>query len=154
MRPSSRKNRTGERGDGCADLPVRLFRVNKPVNKGLCDLEIKWLKACLDKGSDSFSPRERQELKRSGLELQTPWRSNMKDVRPKSWIRWLQKVRRRIETVTGQLAVRFNIEWVKARDMWHLTSRLNRKLLAHTVCCYLNRLAGRELLQFEALIPC
>ncbi|MCK4983476.1 MAG: hypothetical protein KAS17_11165 [Victivallaceae bacterium] len=37
-----------------------------------------------------------------------------------------------METVIGQLNERFNIEKVRARDMWHLTVRIGRKLLAHT----------------------
>jgi len=94
----------------------------------------------------------RQELQRYGIDLQTALRSNMCDVRPKFWIWLLGTVRRLIETVNGQLAVRFHIERVRARDMWHLTSRLHRKLLAHTLCCYLNRLTGHELLQFDALV--
>ncbi len=93
-----------------------------------------------------------EELARYGICLQTALRSNMKDPRPKSWIRLLQTMRRLIETVNGQLAVRFNFERVKARDLWHLTSRINRKILAHTVCCWLNRMAGRELLQFDGLV--
>jgi hypothetical protein len=48
-------------------------------------------------------------------------------------------MRRLIETVIGQLVERFSIEKVWARDLWHLTSRINRKLLAHTVCRWLNR---------------
>lgn len=63
------------------------------------------------------------------------------------------------ETVIGQLCVsvarrrhRFSIEKVWARDMWHLTSRLNRKVLAHTVCVWLNRLFGLEPLQFDSLV--
>jgi hypothetical protein len=94
----------------------------------------------------------RQELQRYGIDLQTALRANMCDVRPKFWIRLLQTLRRLIETVNGQLAVRFHIERIRARDIWHLTSRLNRKLLAHTLCCYLNRLTGHELLQFDALV--
>ena len=35
--------------------------------------------------------------------------------------------------------------------MWHLTSRLNRKLLAHTVCVWLNRRSLNPL-QFEQLL--
>jgi hypothetical protein len=54
--------------------------------------------------------------------------------------------------VIGQLCDRFNIEKVWARDMWHLTSRLNRKVLAHTVCVWLNRLFGLEPLQFDSLV--
>jgi hypothetical protein len=94
----------------------------------------------------------RQELERYGIDLQTPLRSNMPEKRCKSLLWLLQKVRRLIETVNGQLAMRFNFERTKARDLWHLTSRLNRKLLAHTVCCFLNRLSGRALLQFDGLI--
>lgn len=83
----------------------------------------------------------------------------MQDDCPAYWVKLLQTVRRLIETVIGQLSVsvarrrhRFNIEKVWARDMWHLTSRLNRKLLAHTVCVWLNRLFGLEPLQFDGLV--
>ena len=50
------------------------------------------------------------------------------------------KVRRRVETVIGQLVERFNIEKVWARDVFHLTNRFTRKLLGH------------EPLQFESLV--
>jgi hypothetical protein len=63
-----------------------------------------------------------------------------------------QRLRRLIETVNSQLAQRFHLERVRARDLWHLTSRVNRKILAHTLCCWLNRQLGRELLQFEGLV--
>ena len=46
----------------------------------------------------------------------------MKDSRPKSLVKILMRIRRLIETVIGQLAERFNLEKVWARDMWHLTS--------------------------------
>ncbi len=67
------------------------------------------------------------------IELQTPKRSNMIDERPKHWIRLLIKTRRLIETVIGQLVERFHLAKVKTRDLWHLTSRIHRKILAHTV---------------------
>jgi hypothetical protein len=63
----------------------------------------------------------------------------MKDPRSPATVRFLQRIRRLVETVIGQLSERFNIEKVRARDMWHLTSRISRKLLAHTVCYWLNR---------------
>jgi len=93
-----------------------------------------------------------QELERYGIDLQTALRSNMQDNRPKNWVRLLQTVRRLIETVIGQLCDRFKSEKVWARDIWHLTSRFNRKLLAHTVCVWLNRLFGLESLQFDDLV--
>ena len=93
-----------------------------------------------------------EQLQGSDINLQTPKRSNMKDQRDKSFVRLLTRFRRLIETVIGQLCERFNFEKVRARDVWHLTSRLNRKLLAHTVCVWLNR-HSLDPLQFEQLIP-
>ena len=63
----------------------------------------------------------------------------MNDSRAPAWVALLKRVRRLIETVIGQLAGRFNLERVHARDRWHLISRINRKLLAHTVCFWLRR---------------
>ncbi len=79
-------------------------------------------------------------------------RSNMNDERPPAWMQLLQRVRWLVETAIGQLSERFNLEQVWVRDMWHLTSRLNRKLLAHTVCAWLNCFSGREPLQFDDLV--
>lgn len=92
------------------------------------------------------------ELAEYGVELVTPVRSNMKDGQPKAWTHLLQQLRRLIETVNSQLSERFHFERVWARDRWHLTSRINRKILAHTVCCFLNHQTGRELLHFDTLV--
>lgn len=79
------------------------------------------------------------------LNLQTPKRSNMIDERPRHWVRALIQTRRLVETIIGQLVERFHLAKVQARDymrlkpLWHLTSRINRKLLAHTVALWLNR---------------
>jgi hypothetical protein len=93
-----------------------------------------------------------QQLNGCDLNRPTPLRSNMKDEQKPSFVRLLSRFRRLIETVIGQLCERFNLETVWARDLWHLTSRLNRKLLAHTVCFWLNR-HSCEPLQFDQLIP-
>lgn len=87
-----------------------------------------------------------------GIDLQTPLRSNMKDDRDPLFVAQLMKTRRLIETVIGQLSDHFHIEKVRARDLWHLTSRVARKVLAHTVAVFLNRKLGRAPLQFEGLI--
>ena len=87
-----------------------------------------------------------------GIELQTPLRSNMKDDRDPLYVSQLMKTRRLVETVIGQLSDHFHIEKVRARDLWHLTSRVARKILAHTVAVFLNRHLGRAPLQFEGLI--
>ncbi len=83
------------------------------------------------------------ELQQVGIELETALRSNMHQERHPVWVALLKRVRRLIETVISQLVERFSIEKVWARDRWHLTSRINRKLLAHTVCRWLNQLQQR-----------
>ncbi len=93
----------------------------------------------------------KQELAQSKINLQTPTRSNMKDSRSRELVCLLNRYRRLIETVIGQLSERFNFEKVRARDMRHLTSRLVRKILAHTVCFWLNRHSLNPL-QFEQLL--
>jgi hypothetical protein len=87
-----------------------------------------------------------------GIELKTPLRSNMKDDRDPAFVKQLMKVRRLVETVIGQLSAQCHIEKVRARDLWHLTSRTAGKVLAHTVGVFLNRQLGRAPLQFEGLI--
>jgi Transposase DDE domain len=92
-----------------------------------------------------------QELRTKNIELETALRSNMQDTRSPAVVKLLVRTRRLVETIIGQLVERFSIEKVWARDIWHLTSRLNRKLLAHTVCRWLNRHSS-EPLQFEQLV--
>jgi hypothetical protein len=103
-----------------------------------------------DKGF--IRPELQNTLDKTGVHLQTPLRDNMKDDRPKGFLNWLTSTRRLIETVIGQLAERFHIERVRARDVWHETSRFWRKLLAHTVCMKINIESGNEPLQFEQLV--
>lgn len=102
-----------------------------------------------DKGY--LSQALKQELHGFGIELETALRCNMPETRHPNQVKLLQRMRRLIETVIGQLVERFHFEKVWARDLWHLTSRLNRKLLAHTVCYWLNR-HQPEPLQFDNLV--
>ncbi|WP_075273441.1 transposase [Piscirickettsia salmonis] len=67
------------------------------------------------------------------INLQTPRRKNMKKQRKQENERWIIRTRRLIETVIGQLSDGFHIEKTKARDLWHFTNRITRKVLAHTV---------------------
>lgn len=92
-----------------------------------------------------------QELRQVCINLETALRSNMQDSRDPAWVTLLKRMRRLIETVIGQLVERFSIEKVRARDLWHLTSQVNCKLLAHTVCQWLNR-HRCDPLQFEQLV--
>ena len=60
--------------------------------------------------------------------------------------------RRNIETVIGQLSGRFNMQKVRARDLWHLSYRFMRKILAYNFCFVINKQLGNPPLQFELLI--
>lgn len=103
-----------------------------------------------DKGF--IRPLLTEELAAQHIDLQTPLRKNMKDERPKTFVQQLMKTRRLVETVIGQLAERFSIEKVRARDCVHLTNRFVRKILSHTLAASLNRFVGRKTLNFSTLV--
>ena len=103
-----------------------------------------------DKGY--IRPEFSEDCAALGIDLQTPLRRNMKDQRPKWFVKLIMRIRRRIETVIGQLSGFFDIERCGCKDMWHLTSRMARKMLAFNVGVYLNVQAGKEPTQFEGLI--
>jgi len=86
------------------------------------------------------------------IDLETPLRANMTDTRDPIFVKNLIKVRRLVETVIGQLTDHLHMAKVRARDLWHLTSRINRKILAHTMGIYLNRMLWKEPSQFDGLI--
>jgi hypothetical protein len=92
--------------DGISDLLI--------ADKGLIRTELK------------------ENLQKRGINLQTPLRKNMKDERPKWLINQMMNVRRIIETVNGQLKERFNIQAIRAKDLWHFASKVGRKILAHS----------------------
>jgi hypothetical protein len=89
---------------------------------------------------------------RTQINLQTAVRSNMKETRSELFVKWLKSTRRLVETVIGQLAERFHIEKVRARKLWYLTNRVARKILAHTICVFMNKQLGNPPLQFDLLV--
>jgi hypothetical protein len=106
-----------------------------------------------DKGS--IRPELKEELKNRGLQLHTPLRSNMKDTRPKRLVNICQNIRRTVETVIGQCVDRFQIQLIKAKDLWHLQAKVLRKILAHAVIFSVNAEQNPENpLQFEKLPSC
>ena len=84
--------------------------------------------------------------------LWTPVRKGMAPIEQRPWTHEMSRVRRRIETVIGQLVERFHMSKVKARDRWHLTARVNRKLLSQTMARYLMRQVGIESMELEELV--
>jgi hypothetical protein len=97
------------------------------------------------------SPRTSQELARMGVELLSPYSSKKRDPTPKRSA-FLSRLRYRIDTVFSQLTERYSIKRVWARDMWHLASRLLRKVLSHTVAFVLNHQMGNQSLQLSKLL--
>ena len=98
------------------------------------------------------SPKTKEELVRMGIELLAPYSSKKRDPTPKRSALLLSRFRYRIDTVFSQLSARYSIKRVWARDMWHLASRLLRKVLSHTVAFLLNHPMGNPPLQLSKLL--
>lgn len=98
-----------------------------------------------------WSPNLREDLSRYGVHLITPKKTSVKrEYHP--WPRWLTNIRRRVETVISQMVERYGAKRVRARDLWHLSSRWFRKILSHTCCVYLCQRAGISPLRFSELV--
>lgn len=97
------------------------------------------------------SPKTSQELAGIGVELLAPYSSKKGDPHPKRSA-FLSRLRYRIDTVFSQLTERYCVKKVWARDLWHLASRLLRKVLSHTVAIMLNHRMGNPPLQLSKLL--
>ena len=71
---------------------------------------------------------------------------------PFNLMKQYMRFRKGIETVISQLTERFSINRIRTRDLWHYKHRITRKVLAHTVCVFMNLQLGRSPLDFEGLI--
>jgi DDE family transposase len=98
-----------------------------------------------------WSPPIREELAERGVELAAPYRTKKRDPNPERSA-LLSLLRYRIDTVFSQLTQRYAVKRVWARDLWHLASRLLRKVLSHTVAFLLNHRMGNQPLQFSKLL--
>jgi hypothetical protein len=98
-----------------------------------------------------WSPELKAEMRTERITLEACYKSRKRDPwPPRSHL--INHFRYMIETVFSQLTERFQIKKVWARDMWHLRSRLLRKILSHTLCFVLNQLQGNSPLQFAKLL--
>jgi hypothetical protein len=97
------------------------------------------------------SPKTGQELAGIGVELLAPYSSEKRDPSPKKSA-FLGRLRYRIDTVFSQLTQRYSVKKVWARDLWHLASRVLRKVLSHTVALLLNHQLGNPPLQISKLL--
>ena len=98
-----------------------------------------------------WSPPLREQLAERGVELAASYRTKKHDPDPQRSA-LLSRLRYRIDTVFSQLAERYSIKRVWARDLWHLASRVLRKVLSHTVAFLLDHQLGNRSLQFSKLL--
>ena len=98
-----------------------------------------------------WSPPLREELAGRGIELAASYRTKKHDLNPKRSA-LLSRLRYRIDTVFSQLTERYSIKRVWAKDLWHLSGRLLRKVLSHTVAFLLNHQMGNQPLQLSKLL--
>lgn len=93
-------------------------------------------------------------LEKQALELSVPTKYGKASQLDSLQVRVRKRIRRLIETVGSQLTHYFAIKRVWARDLWHLTNRVCRKVLAHTfsvILCLNNDLRP---LSFCKLVTC
>lgn len=104
-------------------------------------------------GDKAFLDEEMQTAYRDqyGLRLLTPLRANMS---PNDFVlpQTLNGLRQLVETVNGQLVERFKVQEMRVRKGWTLLARWFRKILAHTVCVWLNLHFDRRPLDFAGLV--
>lgn len=102
-----------------------------------------------------WSPLLFERLKARELSLLAPFKSRTGSSHEKYNTRWsgrLTRMRRRVETVIGQLVGRFNAKKVWAMDRWHVWSRWMRKVTSHTMAVLLCRQENLPPLRFAELI--
>ena len=77
-------------------------------------------------------PLHERLLERQGLELSVPTKYGEPMPLTPDQLGKRKRLRRSIETVGSQLAHDLHVKKIWARDVWHLTNRICRKMLAHT----------------------
>lgn len=103
-----------------------------------------------DKGY--ISAEKKGLLKEYGIDLETPARINMKENRDPVFVKLIRKKRKIVETVISQLTRIFNIENIRVKNLWHLTNRIIRKILAHNICTIINLMHGSTILDIEPIV--
>lgn len=100
-----------------------------------------------------WGPERQPQLEgEPGVQLLAPFKRGNSERPELEWPRWLTQMRRRIETVIGRLTERYQAKQAWARDAWHLSSRVFRKVLSHTIAGLLSHHRGHGLLQFARLV--
>ncbi len=92
-----------------------------------------------------------EELAGGGIRLLAPYKNKACDPQPER-SRVLRRRHWLIGTVNGQLAGRFHVERTWTKDLWHLGSRILRKILSHTVAAWVNVSRGHRPLDVASLV--
>ena len=98
-----------------------------------------------------WDPKLTAALVPAGIMLRAPFKKRATDPDPVG-SRLIGRMRWRIETVAAQFVERFHLKRIWARDAWHLTSRVLRKVLSHTIAVFLCQQRGYPPLQFAQLL--
>lgn len=98
-----------------------------------------------------WSPKVKESLGRTGITLEASFRKASHDPWPQR-SSLLSRFRYRIDTVFSQMTQRYRIKKVWARDLWHLQSRLLRKILSHTLAVLFNQFQDRPALHLASLV--
>ena len=99
-------------------------------------------------------PLRAELLKTQGLELSVPTKYGKSTHLEDKQLRSRKRIRRLIETVGSQLNHYFAIKKIWARDLWHLTNRICRKILSHTFSVLFCLKEGLSPLSFSKLVTC
>ena len=95
---------------------IALFGAHVDERDALVDMDLSAVQGMLLGDKGFIRPILKEDLASQGIELHTPLRSNMKEIRPSGFMRRAARARRLVETVIGQLCERFEIERNRARD--------------------------------------
>ena len=105
-------------------------------------------------GDKAFIDGWRQPIlaRKRHVELVTGSRKNMTHQLPNPLQRLATRWRKKVETVGSHLTERFNIAKIRVHDLWHYQNRIVRKVLAHTICVFINLQLGRPPLHLHDLV--
>ena len=132
----------------CSALTLAQANIIDP--KLVPELAVRGGRAIADRAY--WNPLIQEQLRQeSDFTLLAPFRKESSDPWPQR-SHLLSRLRQTIEVVIGQLAGRFHAQRTWARDLWHLTVRLGRKILGHTMAVFINWLQGNPMLQLDRLI--
>jgi hypothetical protein len=98
-----------------------------------------------------WKPELIEEMREKRVEMVVPFKLASRD-RNREASKWMSGYRYRIESVFSQMAERFEMKRVWARDLWHLSSRVMRKVLSHTAAIVINRVEGNSPLRLADLL--